>query len=155
MTTIVYRDGVLVADGRSCAGEWMLPNRPRKIVRLPDGTLATGSGEAVRIEAFMRWSRAMVFGLKSDSAPDMGDDARGILILPDGKVRVFEGNGWYDEDAAPFYAWGRGMPVALGALYMGATAEQAVEVACRVDPSSGGEIQVERLRRVSMSEAAE
>lgn len=35
------------------------------------------------------------------------------------------------------YAIGTGAPYAMGAMYMGATAEQAVEIACRLDENSG------------------
>lgn len=77
-------------------------------------------------------------------APDMGDGSSGVLIEADGRVREFEGTGELFVDA-PFYAWGSGMPPALAALHMGATAERAVEIAILIDPNSGGATQTLRL----------
>jgi hypothetical protein len=42
-------------------------------------------------------------------------------------------------------AIGRGAQAALGAMYMGATPEEAAQVACAVDPYCSGPITVERL----------
>jgi hypothetical protein len=44
-----------------------------------------------------------------------------------------------------FWAIGRGAQAALGAMYMGATPEEAAQVACAVDPYCSGPITVERL----------
>ena len=102
--------------------------------------LVSGTGDANRIQIFLRW----VEGGMRGKAPEMGDQSNGVLIEPDGRVREFEGVGEI-SNPAPFYAWGSGMPPALAALYMGATAERAVEIAMLVDPNSGGATQSLRL----------
>jgi hypothetical protein len=43
------------------------------------------------------------------------------------------------------WAWGSGHQIAIGALMAGATAQAAVEIACRVDNLSGGVIQTMTL----------
>jgi len=48
--------------------------------------------------------------------------------------------GAYTEDVSTFCAWGSGMPCALAALHMGASAAKAVSVAAVVDTSTGGNV---------------
>ena len=44
-----------------------------------------------------------------------------------------------------YWAIGSGAQAALGAMYMGATPEEAADVACAIDPFCGGPVTVERL----------
>ena len=139
MTTVVYRDGVLCSDSQCSVSGCIQPGSMKKIWRVKN-RLVSGTGDANRIQLFLRW----VEGGMRGKAPEMGDQSDGILIESDGRVREFEGVGEVYLDA-PFYAWGSGMPAALGALYMGAAAERAVEIAILVDPGSGGATQSLRL----------
>jgi 20S proteasome alpha/beta subunit len=138
MTTVVWRDGVLAADSRCMASGSIQPGNMTKIWRVKN-RLVSGTGDANRIQMFLRWVKKGARG----TAPEMGE-TNGILIEPDGRVREFEGVGEVYLEA-PFYAWGTGMQAALAALYMDATAEKAVEIAMLVDPRSGGAIQSIRL----------
>ena len=140
MTTIVYRDGVLASDSLCQCSGYKQPGPVTKLWRIK-GRLVAGTGELNRIERFRRWVNA---GMRGD-APDMADGSRGIIIEADGRAREFEGVGELLTAIAPFYAWGSGMGPALGALYMGATAERAVEVAMLVDINSGGPVQSLKL----------
>lgn len=45
-----------------------------------------------------------------------------------------------------FYAIGSGGPYAMGAMAMGATPEEAVAIAARFDPNTGGEVEVLNLK---------
>jgi hypothetical protein len=140
MTTLAYRNGVLASDSACQCGGWRQPGAIEKIWRIKK-RLVSGTGDVNRIARFCRWVEA---GMKGD-APEMGEESRGIVIEPSGRVREFEATGEISLIEAPFYAWGSGMPPALGALYMGATAERAVEIAILVDPNSDGATQVFRL----------
>ena len=140
MTTVVWRDGVLAADSRCMASGSIQPGNMTKIWRVKQ-RLVSGTGDTHRIQMFLRWVQKGATG----KTPEMGDDSNGILIEPNGVVREFEGVGEISSGDAPFYAWGSGMPAALAALYMGATAERAVEIAILVDPRSGGATQSLRL----------
>ena len=140
MTTIVYRDGVLASDSQCQASRSRQPGSLTKIWRIK-GRLVAGCGKSTHIERFRKWVETGMRG----QAPDMGDESSGIVIEPDGRVREFEECGEITTLTAPFYAWGTGMPAALGALYMGATAERAVEVAMLVDINSGGPVQSLKL----------
>lgn len=50
-----------------------------------------------------------------------------------------------------FYAVGSGGPYALGAMAMGASPEEAVAIAARFDPGTGGEVEVLKLEAVHAS----
>ena len=140
MTTLVYRDGVLASDSMCQANGYRQPGVLTKLWRVK-GRLVAGVGKSTYIERFHRWVEAGMRG----QAPEMGDDAIGIVIDTDGRAREFGDCGEVSTHIAPFYAWGSGMGPALGALYMGATAERAVEVAILVDPGTGGATQSLRL----------
>jgi len=45
----------------------------------------------------------------------------------------------------PYFAVGSGQQFATAAMYMGATAEEAVKVAMALDPNTGGDIQTLKL----------
>jgi hypothetical protein len=139
MTTVVFRDGCLAADSQCSASGWRQPGSLTKIWRVKK-RLVSGTGNVSRMHAFLRWVDA---GMKGE-APSMGDDSNGIVIDPDGTVHEYEAAGEIIAQA-PFYAWGSGMPPALAALYMGASAERAVEIAMLVDPRTGGAVQSLRI----------
>lgn len=137
MTTIAYRDGVMAADSRAYAGYNAALGNKTKIRRLDDGTLigcsstVPGFGEAV-LDWYAR-------GGKPDDAPKAEASKFSLLVVkPDGSAL-------YASDAfhlsgpitAAFYAIGSGEGPAQGAMHAGASAKQAVEIACRVDVWSG------------------
>lgn len=140
MTTIAYRDGVLAADTLELASGCSVIGYGRKIWRLEDGTLVASIGEAPMGDAVKHW---LEHGQEGE-APTMAGEA--MVIFPDGHMEAFSGeNRQRNYPTAPFYAWGSGADVALGAMHMGATAVQAVEAAIRWNVHTGGEITV--LRR--------
>ncbi len=138
MTTLVFRDGVLAADSRCTNNDWIASGAIRKVRRLADGTLLGFCGTLPDVS---RLAEALEAG--KDDLPEI--DGKVVVIRPSGAIRVYEDKGWFDLDPAPFHAWGSGMPPALGALHMGASAEQAVRIACLVDSGSGGPVRSVRL----------
>ena len=77
---------------------------------------------------------------------DRSEDWSGILVIaPDGAIWKFEKqlHGFLVE--APQFAIGSGRAFAIGAMAMGATAREAVEVASRFDPHSGMGVDVLEL----------
>jgi ATP-dependent protease HslVU (ClpYQ) peptidase subunit len=140
MTTIVYRDGVMAGDGRSTAAGWIKTENTKKVIRLSTGALLGFAGTLAML-------RPIAAALeKGHEPPALAESGSAMLVTPDGKVTIYEDSGYFDVSDRPFFALGTGMSAAYGALHMGATAEQAVEIACRLDSESGGVIQVERLR---------
>src|SRR5829696_3246463 len=130
MTTLVYRAGVLAADTRGTVGGWVQPGRTIKVHRTKRGRLIGFVGTVSEASAFLRWATG---GGAEKDRPAL-DEATCVIVEPDGAIIVHETSGWFRAEAAEFHAWGSGMPTALGALYMGATAVQAVEIAAKLDP---------------------
>lgn len=137
MTTIVYRNGVLAGDRRAYSGEKTPIGSKRKVHRLEDGTLFGCSSSNVGADALIkRWIA------KGCPPPEGGepipDHFQVLIVRPNGEVFYAKNN--LDLSGpleAPFFAIGSGEAFALGALEMGASAVQAVEIACRLDPWTG------------------
>jgi len=135
MTTIAYRDGTLAAD--SCvsmsdesAGDWKA--HCIKIYQYPDMIVGL-QGESTPGLIFLDWLRAKRGKAKlRDSLVSSMADFEGVVLTRKG---LFTYDRWCRPElvTAPFYAVGSGVKAALGALHCGATAEKAVEIACRVD----------------------
>jgi ATP-dependent protease HslVU (ClpYQ) peptidase subunit len=134
MTTIVYRDGVLAADSRLTQGGTIVHDKQRKIRRLADGSIIAGAGALAKVQ---RWERWIARGRKGKK-PEGSFDA---ILLTSEKLLAWEDKGDPVElDRQQFYAWGSGSLAALGALHHGATAEEAVQCAIKVDCGSGGKV---------------
>ena len=105
-----------------------------KIVRREDGALCGGAGHASVVQAFQRW---FLDGEEGD--PPVEEETKALVISPRGKVEMFECDGTI-EWRAPYVAIGSGKEFALGAMFMGADAVQAVKAAMKFDPYSGGKV---------------
>lgn len=143
MSVVVFRDGVFAADSRAYGGHGQpSPGVKRKVHDLGDGRrIGLVSATLGEPERFLAW-------LCAGKGPKawFGDkpDVRAILIDADGQAFLFEDSVWPSGPIAPgeFYAIGSGALTALGAMHMGATAEQAVEAAIRFDHHCGGPVRV-------------
>jgi len=142
MTTIAYRDGILAADTATYIheGNLRMPDQTTKIFRLSDGSLIAGGGVKRQIVDFAKW-----FETKEGDKPEIAD-ATIIRVSPNGVITIYDGKtDERDITDCPFYAIGSGAMAALAAMYMGARAEQAVEIAMKLDPWTGGEVVCERI----------
>ncbi len=142
MTTIAFRAGIMAADRAVHLGnDWKKPDRATKIVRLEDGSLFAAAGDSGVWGKLLAW-------LQLPEA-DRGDRPEipdcDVLLITDGRLWFYTGAGKRLVDA-PFAAIGSGSPVAYGAMYAGADAKRAVEIAALVDPWTGSEVQVEVLK---------
>lgn len=138
MTTIAYRDGILAADGRTTYGDTIFTDHSKKIHRLSDGALFALCGDVAYVQP-------MLDALEDDDVDlPQGEGFTAVIVEKDGKVRLYEGKGGFIALDASYYAFGSGEEYAMGAMDMGASAHDAVRVACGRDLSSGGDIQVEK-----------
>jgi hypothetical protein len=136
MTTIAYRDKVLAGDRRSTDGSLIVPGRYRKVYKNKCGWLYGAAGTSGPCEALNAYMA---------SCPDFSEELppRGkytaIVVSPDGRVYNID-NGWIEllPKDIEFYVVGSGAPAALGALWMGANAVEAVEIASEIDNCTGG-----------------
>lgn len=144
MTTIAYRDGVMAADSL-VTGHGIRMGSLAKVIRAKDGTLAGAAGNTLDSAKLLTWVRLMGAECRDNDVPPTEDKDTSLLIAyPDGIVEWIGAHDGRVAVDAGFHAIGSGGEIAIGAMAFGATAEQAVEIACRFDVWSGGPVQVER-----------
>jgi ATP-dependent protease HslVU (ClpYQ) peptidase subunit len=131
MTTVAYKYGQISADSRVIGGNIIVASMTKIAKR--DRLLAGACGSAAFAQEFLAWFKAG----NGFAPPKRGEYDKGIVISPDGTIEVFEDAGRFKVKPQCF-AMGSGKELALGAMFAGATAMQAVEIACRLDPGSGG-----------------
>jgi hypothetical protein len=145
MTTIAYRDGIMAGDGRETiqnddhSSWYTLQDRCRKVIKLKDGRLfggAHGSESIVRLED----------ALRKGLHPPKLEDIAGLLVDTKGHMWLFEGNIW-QRVKGRYYSVGSGSIIAFAAMDAGATAIEAVTIAARRDPFSGGKVTAVRLSK--------
>lgn len=138
MTTIAFRDGTLASDSQM-TGDFKEFNT-QKIFRKKVGKktyVLAGAGEYEQLRRFIHNFK----GVKSQFNDPVKLKSNEMLIWDGVKL-------WYVYDEFPvevtldYYAIGSGANIAMGAMFMGATAEEAVEAAIALDIGSGGEIQI-------------
>ena len=151
MTTIAYRDGILAADSRVTYGEHQTAriHTCKKLFRKRvtqgkksfDVIIAT-AGESSPGLVFVDW-----YG-SGKPVPDLflhlGGDFLCLVLTPSG---LFEYDVYCrgEEVSDDFYAIGSGAGPALGAMHCGKSAVEAVRIAARIDPYTGGRINSESL----------
>ena len=110
-----------------------------------NGIIYAGAGMAQTVVEFFEWARA---GEPKDyKLSHAANDFAGLIVrYVDGQPIV-----WTIEEALkawrvdmPFTARGSGVEYALGAMEMGASADQAVQVAAKFDLGTGGPVRVLR-----------
>jgi len=134
MTTIAYRDGVMAADSRAWSGSHRDIGAKWKIRRLEDGTLlgasssVPGGGEAA-IEWYILGHPVVDHHL-----PETFD----LLVVKRDGAALFASDKPYLSGplVADYFAIGTGANMALGAMFMRATAIEAVRAACHHDTCS-------------------
>ena len=153
MTTIVYdrRTKTIAADTQNTDRTGGI-YRTSKIEKLKDGRLFLGAGNCYTICATRRWAEAKFDPKKRPeeyacifSDPDEYSFSC-LIISPDGLTVTI-----VDDEMEPlitrddYLAIGSGGPYALGAMDKGATALEAVEIACNRDGNTSAPIDVVQL----------
>lgn len=150
MTCIAWRAGVMACDSMWTYGDTHVASLI-KISRLSSGALLGQAGDndcRATIELFDKIKDPKKFPSKVELASTK-DDFMGLLALPNGRgvwvisICPVDSTGWpSDSENADMGIWpatsmggyaavGSGSDYALSAMDAGATARQAVEVACR------------------------
>ena len=150
MTTVVIHDNKVYADGQSTS-TMITSYNVKKIVNIGKAILV-GAGRYAHVCKFHDWAAEMieaghaqeVFPHVNIGMPEkmVDDDFLGAILYPDGTVVLFEGCDNYYEVEQPVFL-GSGSDYAAGAIHAGADGVTAIEVAIKLDPYTGGEIQVE------------
>lgn len=142
MTTIAYRNGVLVADTVMTKGSALI-GQVVKIRRNDKGHLAGASGSASYNGEFLKWFESGEMGEPPE--PIEKDDAmdRGLIFRNNGQVELYEPGGMF-KVKIDYFAVGSGCDFAIGAMHAGASAEEAVRASCEHDPNTREPITVLR-----------
>lgn len=134
MTTIAYRDGVMAAD-TGCFNDGLYEGEVEKIWALSDVGILGCCGEYGAVLKVVEW---LENGGEPGSKPRLSRDSEFTGLLVNRKNEVFH----YQISLRPlridagFHAIGSGRKIAVGALAAGASAEQAIKIACRYDRMS-------------------
>ena len=137
MTVIVYRDGVIAADTGFASGG----HRSGSVLKIFQNHLLVGgaSGVVTRCHAWGRWLTAGAQGeFRQD--PFGEDDWNAFSVDEVGSLRHYDNDGWFDLAHVPYYAIGSGKMTAMGAMWQGATAAQAVAAALAQCEDCGGRV---------------
>ena len=143
MTAIAYRDGVLAADsvGWTAGCSVKVPVAP-KIRRLPCGVYAA-AGNTTVIDEFYDWMSGDPLARRPEGLVD--EDFSSICVRPNGTVWFCTHRLHFTQLHAEFLAIGGPSEFMMGALFAGATAEQAVRLAIEHTYSAGGHVQTMRI----------
>lgn len=148
MTTIAVRAGVMASDSRATYESATGGHRVGPCTKLyrKCGDILGTAGEVPPALVFLDW-----YGKPASKAPEelrLGKAECTVLVLrKDGVVLLYEGSCYAEPFPGEFWAIGSGAKAALGALHMGATAEQAVRVAALIDPYTDDRIVTMRHRK--------
>jgi hypothetical protein len=155
MTTIVYRDGIMAADSRFTIETEAGGSRMGKCEKLYRKFIKVGkhteehilgfAGESMPALLYLDW-----YGSGKEPPQIFADMVSDFSVLIFNKHGVFEADAYCRPERVleKFWSIGSGAKAALGAMHMGATANQAVAIACKIDPYSGTPITWMRLKSV-------
>ena len=136
MTTVAYDGKTLAADTQR-NGSFTL--KAHKLYRLADGALFAAAGSVQEILAVLGW-------LNGGEKPADLQDFEGLIITKHG-AEIIGDRLMRTPSLEPFYAIGTGSHFALAAMACGKSAVEAVRIAMRFDPFSGGRVESITLRK--------
>ena len=143
MSIVAWDGKTVAADKRACIADAAMATT--KIWRMSDGVVVATTGDFSFGLSMVQWFMVQCFNDGSEkndwpSFQSTDDWARIIIFEPDQQPYCYERQPVRQVIEDPFMAWGCGREFALGAMAMGATAREAVEVACRFNVYCGNGI---------------
>lgn len=140
MTVVCFRAGVLASDRMATTPDDWIVGGVTKIIAI-GGMLAGSAGRTSDMSTFFQW----IADGRPAMRPSLDDDFSGLLIEADGTVHRYGYKLISRPTETDYHAIGSGTGPALGAMFVGATAEEAVKAACAHALGCGGGIDVLRL----------
>lgn len=142
MTTIIATKNKLVSDSKVTLGKGYFYSAD-KIIKVK-GMLIGAAGLAGDCSRFLEWAKD---DFKAKSKPkfeaiDPDDKFDGLIVMNNSIHYFCQEYPQPEKINAEFYGVGSGSKAARAAMIMGATPEQAVEIACQVDDFSGLPLQI-------------
>jgi ATP-dependent protease HslVU (ClpYQ) peptidase subunit len=139
MTTIACDGQLMAGDGLVTREGMIVGQGVAKVWRARDGAILGGAGTYGFDKALTAWWEA-----GAEGAFPHGKEINALILKPDGSC-LFVGDCGYPTEQELPTAIGSGCEYALGAMDAGATAEQAVAIAAKRNPTTGGKITAIRL----------
>ena len=151
MTTIAWDGQFVAADSLQGGSDYDSP--------VPATKLIIRDQRVYAICGYFAWFQAWIDWHENGAHPEKTPVCK--LQQPDTTFIVFEGGGCFTFDhhmpyadlSHPGEAFGSGRKFAMGAMAAGANAEQAVQVAVKLDPHSGGPVRVIDLHELQKGKA--
>ncbi len=150
MTTIVYKDRVMVGDGQVTRYESLIESTSMIKVRNIGNALVGGAGDGISIMKFFDWFADKV---ESEWAQEeyqnltilppedlVEENFQALVVSPDGQIFEYIGTKNIFPVTEPCAAIGSGCVYAYPLMDVGLTAREAVEGAIKRCPYSGGDI---------------
>ena len=133
--SIVAWDGKIMAADKICTSADMRVTTT-KIVKLDDGTVLAWVGEQGGGFALTEWYKN---GKKRCDWPSVQgtENWTRLIVADETGVSFYEREPFPQKVEEHFMAWGSGRDFAMGAMAMGASAKEAVEIASRFSISCG------------------
>ena len=148
MTTIAYKDGIMAGDGQCTWSGTKICKTDKKVFEINLGkrtTLIGMAGDVSHCYEFLDWFKK---GAVLEQKPKFEEDFEDFIALvvkdpgteKEAIVTYMQNSSYPCNVDIPYFAIGSGTEYALGAMYAGASAIEAVECAIMLDVNTGGEI---------------
>lgn len=149
MTTVVYRNNEMAGD-TLLGNSGSILGYSSKIFKNKKGWLLGISGSAEYSQIVKDWFMRMnkISDIVQPWEVSLPELVNAIIVASPSQIYRFEGKQAMKmllPRRSPFIVVGSGTDVAYGALAMGATAKQAVEIAIKWSPGTGGKVEVLKL----------
>lgn len=142
MTTIAANRTLMASDSKVSVENKGIDYPAVKILK-KKGTLIGAAGHAGDCTRFIKWAATGFNDKEPKWNEEEGeeDSVIGLIVKDDGIYVWTQGDPEPERVEGDFFAVGSGGKAARAAMHMGADPVKAVEVACQVDPYSGGPVQ--------------
>lgn len=138
MTTIVCDKSVMACDSRCVVGDTHFPSQ--KVWVLP-GMIVGVAGSGRAMSRTLQW---MIDGMPK-TKPEIEKGNCMLLVLNRDGIFVVDETCFMEPVKRGFHAVGTGSGPALAAMMCGKSPSEAAEIACQIDPSSGGPVRIYKL----------
>jgi hypothetical protein len=147
MTIVCIKDNIVAADSSTFQERIKHRCVEKKIVRSPDGALGAAGGPSGLTRLFRQTfsnSEAAYRQRTQHAVADKDSGFEAVWLEPNGEIwrMYWDGKPYLVRSPA---ALGAPFEMAIGAMFAGASAEEAVRICVENHDSAGGDVQVETL----------
>lgn len=140
MTTIAITATQVAADGqRTYGGERRGMNF--KKLRVCKGVIYAFTGLTPLMEPMIAWHQSGADPEKLPVCHNADSDGWALIVIDGAGIGKYTSSCPYREDFEPPVAFGADRDLAMGAMLVGASAEEAIRAACSISLYTGGEVQ--------------